>query len=336
MSPVVGAWCTVTVRTRAEVGLFPDHAEPLGLHRRSAHMEQIETILPAAVTAPLLEQLSGWFDASVAAVPRVGVALLVIVMTALVAYGFRAIVRRIGTRAKLRRNLIDVLQLLSGTAIWLAGILIALTVVFPTITPGRALTTLGLGSVAIGFAFKDTFENFLAGILILLREPFQIGDHVECDGAEGKAEAITIRDTHIRQTDGQLVVVPNAQLFHNPVTVRTDKAFRRTEIIVGVAYGEDVDEARDVIAKAVRAVDMVRDDVRDIQVFAKSFGASSIDFEVAWWTGSEPVDIRASRDKVVAAIKRALDDAGIEIPFPYRTLTVNGPLPVRAVSEAAE
>lgn len=299
-------------------------------------MDILNAIMPDTVTGPLIAQLSGWVDSGLSALPRLGVALLVLLLTALVNAGVKALVTRIARRARLRRNLVDVLRLLLGTAIWLGGILIALTVVFPTITPGRALTTLGLGSVAIGFAFKDTFENFLAGILILLREPFQIGDHVECDGAEGKVEAITIRDTHIRQTDGQLVVVPNAQLFHNPVTVRTDKAFRRTAIVVGVAYGEDVDQARNVIAEATRAVDMVRDDVRDIQVFAKAFGASSIDFEVTWWTGSEPVDIRASRDRVVAAIKRALDEAGIEIPFPYRTLTVNGPLPVRAVSEAAE
>lgn len=299
-------------------------------------MDQIENIVPDNVTAPILTQLSGWIDAALQATPRMAVAIVVIGLTAMVVWGIKALVERLGRRAGLRRNLLDVLRLLLGTAIWLAGLLVALTVVFPTITPGRALTTLGLGSVAIGFAFKDTFENFLAGILILLREPFRIDDHVECDGAEGQVEAITIRDTHIRKTDGQLVVVPNAQLFHNAVTVRTDKAHRRTSIIVGVAYGENVDEARDVIARATRKVDMVRDDVRDIQVFAKAFGASSIDFEVAWWTGSAPVDIRASRDKVVAAIKAALDEAGIEIPFPYRTLTVNGPLPVRAVTEAAE
>jgi small-conductance mechanosensitive channel len=299
-------------------------------------METLQTILPDNAVGPLSTQLSDWVRGGLAALPRLGLALLVLLLTAAVAYAVKTVVRRVGRRAGLRRNLIDVLRLLSGTAIWLAGALVALTVVFPTITPGRALTTLGLGSVAIGFAFKDTFENFLAGILILLREPFKIDDYVECDGAEGQVEAITIRDTHIRQTDGQLVVVPNAQLFHNAVTVRTDKAHRRAALIVGVAYGEDVDNARDVIAQAVRGVDMVRDDVRDIQVFAKAFGASSIDFEVTWWTGSAPVDIRASTDQVVAAIKRALDEAGIEIPFPYRTLTVNGPLPVQVVAEAGQ
>ncbi|MFP7673841.1 mechanosensitive ion channel family protein [Marivita sp. S0852] len=283
----------------------------------------------------MLEQMQGWFSGLLAATPRVFIAIVILTLTAGVVWGVRSLVANLGRRASLRRNLIEVLQLLSSTILWLAGGLIALTIVFPTITPGRALTTLGLGSVAIGFAFKDTFENFLAGILLLLREPFALGDHIECEGAEGKVEAITIRDTHIRKTDGQLVVVPNAQLFHNSVTVRTDKELRRAELICGVAYSADVDEARDVIIKAVRAVDMVRDDVRDVQVFAKAFGASSIDFQVTWWTGSQPVDIRASRDQVVAAIKRALDDANIEIPFPYRTLTVNEPVPVRAVSESA-
>jgi len=253
-------------------------------------------------------------------------------LTAVAIWGLRTLVDKVGSRASLRRNLIEVLQLLSSTVLWPAGLLIALTIVFPTITPGRALTTLGLGSVAIGFAFKGTFENFLAGILLLLREPFALGDHVECEGIEGKVEAITIRDTHIRKTDGQLVVMPNAQLFHNAVTVRTDKELRCAELICGVAYGEDVDHAREVIACAVRKVDMVRDDVRDVQVFANAFGASSIDFEVTWWTGSQPVGIRSSRDQVVAAIKRALDEEEIEIPFPCRTLTVNEPVPVRAIS----
>ncbi len=218
----------------------------------------------------------------------------------------------------------------------IVGVLAAAAVLFPTITPGKLLTALGLGSVAIGFAFKDILENFFAGVLILLREPFGVGDHIASDDAEGAVEEITIRDTHIRQTDGQLVVVPNAALFQNPVTVRTDKEFRRTSITCGVAYGEDVDEARAVIEKAVRAVDLVRDDVRDVQVFAKAFGASSIDFEVAWWTGSKPIDIRASRDQVIAAVKRALDEADMEIPFPYRTLTFKEPLRTFSVDSNLE
>ena len=117
------------------------------------------------------------------------------------------------------------------------------------------------------------------------------------------------------------------------MTVRTDRDLRRTTVICGVAYKENVDAARKVIEDAVAQVDSVRDDVKDVQVFAQEFGDSSINFEVTWWTGSTPLDIRTSRDKVVAAVKAALDDAGIEIPFPYRTLTFDEPLPMRQVDD---
>ncbi|MEO1155146.1 MAG: mechanosensitive ion channel family protein [Pseudomonadota bacterium] len=287
---------------------------------------------PDDVTKTLLARARALADGVVALAPQLLIALIALLLTWAISVGMRYTIRRVGTRLNLRRNLVDVLILIAKTGIWVAGVLIALTIVFPTITPARALTTLGLGSVAVGLAFKDTFENFLAGILILLREPFAIGDFVECEGIEGQIEEITIRDTRIRRTDGQLVVMPNHALFQNPVVVRTNRDVRRTTIICGVAYGEDVDAARAVIHDAVVAVDTVRDDVRDVQVFAHAFGSSSIDFEITWWTGSRPVDIRTSRDQVVAAVKRALDEAGIEIPFPYQTLTFKEPLPIRRMS----
>ncbi|WP_207208045.1 mechanosensitive ion channel family protein [Salipiger sp. IMCC34102] len=282
----------------------------------------------AELTGTLYGTLETYATGFIRALPRIGLALLLILMIWAIVLLVRAGIRKVGRRVHLRQNLIDVFVLVAVTAIWLIGTLIALAVVFPSITPGKALTTLGLGSVAIGFAFKDTFENFLAGILILLREPFSIGDYIEVDGHEGQIEDITIRDSRVRMTDGQLIVMPNHTLFSNPVTVRTNRGLRRTTVICGVAYDEDVDEARDVITEAVKAVESVRDDVKDVQIFAQAFGASSIDFEVTWWTGSKPVDIRRSRDQVVGAVKRALDDAGIEIPFTYQTLTFKEPLQI--------
>ncbi|WP_299862605.1 mechanosensitive ion channel family protein [uncultured Roseobacter sp.] len=282
------------------------------------------------LTTALVDKLTEYADALVDVGPRLVVAVVVVLATWAVTSLAKGIVRRLGKRFRMRQNLVDVLAMIAGVGLWLVGILLALTIVFPSITPGKALTTLGLGSVAIGFAFKDTFENFLAGILILLREPFRIGDHIECDDVEGQVEEITIRDSHVRQTDGQRVVVPNHILFQNAVVVRTDRDLRRTTIMCGVAYGEDIDAARSIIEDAVISVDTVRDDVKDVEVFAQAFGASSIDFEVTWWTGSRPIDIRRSRDQVIAAVKRALDDAGVEIPFPYRTLTFKEPLNVKS------
>lgn len=278
---------------------------------------------------PLKNQLEGYAKGFWAVLPQLVLAILFLLFVWRVIRMVQWLAPRALRRAHMRRALVDVIMMLLTVGLWLMGVLVAVTIAFPTITPGKALTALGVGGVAIGFAFKDVFENFLAGVLLLIREPFSIEDYIECENIDGQVEEITIRDTHVRQTDGQLVVAPNAMFFKNPVTIRTAKDVRRTTVICGVAYGEDVDAARDIIAKAVRSVDAVRDDVRDVEIFAQEFASSSINFEVTWWTGSRPIDIRSSRDKVVAAVKRALDDAGVEIPFPYRTLTFKEALPLR-------
>lgn len=115
------------------------------------------------------------------------------------------------------------------------------------------------------------------------------------------------------------MLVPNAYLFKNPLKILTDAPLRRHEVEVGVAYDVGLEEAAKVIGDAVAGIEVVDTD-RPVEVFAKEFGDNSINFLVRWWAGSTPLQAHASRDKVVRAIKRALDDAGMEIPFPQRTL----------------
>lgn len=272
----------------------------------------------------LQQQLQDIAKAAVEHSPNIIAAAVLLVVTWLAA----KLARRIASKMMPgggSRSLSLAIRKLIVIGVWAFGLGMTAIVLFPSIKPSSLIAGLGLGSVAIGFAFKDIFENFFAGMLILFRQPFQIGDFIEVEGIDGKVENITVRDTVVRQTDGQPVIIPNSLLFKNPVTVRTDKERRRTRIICGVGYGEDVDKSRKVIADAVDNVETVLSD-QPIQVFAHEFGASSVDFEVTWWTGSEPGDIRRSRDEVISKIKRALDDAGIEIPFPYRTLTFSEPL----------
>ncbi|MFQ6552158.1 mechanosensitive ion channel family protein [Aestuariibius insulae] len=287
--------------------------------------DQIWAFLPG----PMRTQLEGYVTGFWKVLPQIVMALIFLIVVWLIAKLVRWAIPRLMARARFRRALIDVAVMVATVAIWLFGVLIAATIAFPTITVGKIFTAAGVGGLAIAFAAKDTLENFFAGLMLLIREPFSKGDFIDCEGFEGQVEDITIRETHVRQTDGQVVVAPNSMFFKNPVTILTAGELRRTTVICGVAYGEDVDKARTIIEDAVKAVDSVRDDIKDVQIFAQEFGASSINFEVTWWTGSTPLDIRQSRDAVVSAVKRALDDAGIEIPFPYRTLTFKEPLPIR-------
>ena len=223
-------------------------------------------------------------------------------------------------KRKIRGGLKDLFYQLATIAVWVAGLLFAAVIAFPGMTPTKALSFLGLGTVAIGFAFKDIFENFFAGILILWRYPFDRGDIIRCGDDMGAVQEITIRNTLIKALSGELIIIPNAQIFNSSVEVLTSQKRRRARVVCGVAYGEDVNQARDVILAAVEKCDTV-DQQKKVDVCASEFADSSINFEVYWWTSSRPREMRLSRDQVVEAIKSALDEANIEIPFPYRTLT---------------
>lgn len=260
--------------------------------------------------------------------PQFGIALIVIVMTWLVAKFARRIAERILGRTDIRGTLINLFETVTGVVIWMVGLMIASSIVLPGVTPANLLAVVGRGSVAVGFAFKDIFENFLAGILIMLRRKMRIGDMIECESVSGKVEHITLRDTYLRHLSNELVLVPNAYLFKNPVKILTDATDRRHLVEVGVGYDVNLDEAKQVIEDAVRSAEGV-DPEKRIDVFAKEFGDSSINFLVRWWGGAKPYDAHITRDAVVRAIKRALDDANMEIPFPQRTLTFKEALPIR-------
>lgn len=274
--------------------------------------------------------MSIWFN-FIDHVPFIAAGFMVLLFSWLVAHLLQRFSSLLFQRSKLRQSLKDLLGRLLSIAVWILGLLLAAMIVFPGLTPAKALGALGLVSIAVGFAFKDIFENFFAGILLLWRFPFENGDFIECQGIVGRVEEITIRMTRIRKSSGELVVVPNAFLFKNPVEVLTDRDKRRVTIVTGVAYDEDVKESVKIIGKALKRCETVHQD-EPIQIFPQAFGASSIDIEVTWWTDAAPVDIRRSRGEVVAAVKSGLDDAGIEIPFPYRTLTFKEPLTVRQAS----
>ncbi|NNE41144.1 MAG: mechanosensitive ion channel [Marinicaulis sp.] len=275
----------------------------------------------------MLDQLEDYAEGFIRLLPNLGLAIVVLLLTWLAATIVNRVISGMLKTARVRRALVDLLTTLTGIGVWALGILIAATVIFPSIDPASILAALGVGGIAIGFAFKDIFENFMAGAMIMMRKPMRIGDFIECESVEGKVEEITIRDTYIRRTDGQLVMMPNSMLFKNPVYVRTDQDLRRFEIIAGVGYGEDIDECREIIHDAVMAVSYVERD-KPVDVFAREFNSSSVDFTVRWWTKSEPRNMHESRDQVIAAIKRALDEKGVEIPFPNRTLTFSEPLSI--------
>ncbi|MCJ2181165.1 mechanosensitive ion channel family protein [Novosphingobium sp. 1949] len=257
--------------------------------------------------------------------PSLVIALLIMLVTRVVVGIVLRIVGRVTKRANLRTDLQQLFETITRLVVWIIGTLIALTVAIPSFTPAGAFASLGVGALAVGFAFQDIFENFLAGVLIMLREKMNIGDAIECNGITGSVERITLRETYVRQFSGELTVVPNSMLFKNPVDIFNDQHLRRDQVVIGVSYDSDLEQSEGVIKQAVEALPAI-DEGKGVLVFAQEFGASSVDFLVLWWSDTAAQDKRLTKSQVVKAIKAALDEAGIEIPFPYVTNTFKEPL----------
>jgi len=277
----------------------------------------------------LQEQLENHAQTFVAMVPQMVVALLLLVATWFVARFAVRIADRLVGQTQLRPSLRQLIETLVRLGVWIFGLLIAAAVVFPGFSAGGMIAGLGIGAVAIGFAFQDIFENFLAGVLIMLREKMRIGDLIEVENIRGKVEKISLRETYVRQLSNELTIVPNSMIFKNPVQILTDQEVRRDEIMVGVSYDADLDAAEAAIRKAFESEISGLHADKGVGVFAREFGGSSIDWLVQWWSeSSKPRDMRDVRTQVVKAIKRELDAAGIEIPFPIVTNMFPQPLEV--------
>ena len=279
------------------------------------------------------DAIGGLVQGFFAILPQLVIATLVLVVTGFLVRLIDKFSSHIFKKARIKTSLRDLFRIFVRTGVWFVALMVAAGIIFPGFGFSNLVATAGLASIAVGFAFQDIFANFFAGILILWRFPFENGDFIEVDGVSGRVEDVEIRMTLIRQTDGDLVLVPNSTIFQNNVTIYTNRPTRRVELAVGIAYGESVAEGKKVILDAVKSCETVRA-TPSPEVLATAFGASSIDFDVLWYTDNKPIDERRSRSEVLQAIKEALDEAGIEIPYPYRTLTFskNEPDIIQAVA----
>lgn len=248
--------------------------------------------------------------------PYIGAALVVFVIFFLIAKGVRALVRNLAERSRKRRNVGIVLGRLAQWVILFVGLLIALVIAIPSFKPGQLVQLLGISSVAIGFAFRDILQNFLAGILLLLREPFRVGDQIEYLTYQGTVEEVETSATVIKTYDGRRVVIPNGELLTKAVTVNTAYAHRRLEYDVGIGYGDDIAQAKKLLLEVVSEIDGILDDpAPDAIVF--DLASHTVNIRLRWWIAPPSrSDALDSRDQVLMAVKAKLLAHGIDLPFP--------------------
>ena len=261
-------------------------------------------------------------DGFVAALPRLLLALLLVAVFYVVAKGVRTVVRRGAERRSGHGTLALAIGRLAQAGILLVGVLVAVTAAFPSFTPANLISTLGIGGIAIGFAFKDIFQNFLAGILILLTRPFRVGDQIRFKDYEGTVEEIQTRATYIKTYDGRRVIIPNGELYTNSVTVNTAFPQRRWQYDIGIGYGDDVELARGIILRTLRDAEHVSPDPK-ADVIVVELAESTVNLRARWWTDSHMADGLNAQDRVLTSVKQALVAAGIDLPFPTRQILLH-------------
>lgn len=269
------------------------------------------------------KKLEGWIEGAITLLPNIVVAFLIAIVFGVIAKAAGNVLGKVMRRTFESRQIAGLLTSIIKSLIILAGIFIALDFVGLKGTVTSLLAGAGIVGLAIGFAFQDMTENFIAGVAMGIRKPFEIGDVIEAEGVFGNVKEINLRNTLVETFYGQLEVIPNKILFRNILTNYSSLGYRRLEIPVGISYADDIEQAADVLTEAMNKKDYV---IRkeETAVYAESFGDSSINLLLWFWIRypGEP-GFMVVRHDAINTVKKVLDENDILIPFPIRTLDFN-------------
>lgn len=265
-------------------------------------------------------KLTVWMQELIRLLPNILLATLVFVIGLYLAKRIRKIASNLIRRVS--HNL--TLNNLFASVVHIFFIGITLFTVLSILQLDKAVTSIlagaGIIGLALAFAFQDIAANFISGIFISFRGPLKVGDVVKIKDYMGKVEEINLRDTMIRTFQGQMVIIPNKDVFQNPIENYSILGKRRMDLTVGISYGEDLKKVMEVTLKAVKNIPGLSAD-DETTMFYQEFGDSSINFTIRLWVNSpqQPAYLKVMSEAIMQ-IKKSYDDNDIMIPFPIRTL----------------
>ncbi len=268
----------------------------------------------------LSEKLINWFRELIRLLPNMLLAAVVLTIGLFLS----RFVKKLSLKLIRKVSGIETVNQLFSSFIYIAFIGIIFFITLSILQLDKAVTSIlagaGILGLALAFAFQDIASNFISGIFLSFRRPLQVGDLVEVDNYYGKVQVINLRDTTIMTMQGQLVVIPNKDIFQNPIKNYTASAQRRLDLEVGVSYGDDLEKVQQLTIEAAEQVS-VRETNRAVELFYTAFGDSSINFILRiWLKDTEELTMHQGRSEAIMLIKKAYDKHDITIPFPIRTL----------------
>ncbi|MDQ6901697.1 MAG: mechanosensitive ion channel [Bacteroidota bacterium] len=268
----------------------------------------------------IMQKLTLWMHGFIKMLPNILLATVILVVGLYLAKR----IKRIAVKLIAKASSNTTLNGLFASIIYIFFIGVTFFIVLSILQLDKAVTSVlagaGIIGLALAFAFQDIAANFISGIFISFRRPLHIGDIVKIKDYMGKVEEINLRDTTIRTFQGEMVIIPNKEVFQNPIENYSLLGKRRIDLKIGVSYGDDLQKVLDVTLNAVKGINGLSDE-DEVTMFYKEFGDSSINFIIRLWIKNpdQPVYLQAGSDAIMR-IKKAYDENDIMIPFPIRTL----------------
>ena len=273
----------------------------------------------------LAAKMAGWVRGFILALPNLAVAVFVLLAFWLFARLARnlsnRLLRRVSRSEQVNRLICQTVYL----AFLAAGVFVSLGILGLQKTVASLLAGAGILGLALGLAFQDIATNFMAGIYLSIQHPFRAGHLIQSQDFLGIVQRVHLRWTELRTQQGQVLLIPNKQVFENPITNYSTTGSRRIDLEVGVSYGDDLEKVRRVAVRAIEQVSARKKDT-DVELFFEEFAKSSISLVVRFWIDftSKQADYLKARSEAIERLKSAFDENGIVIPFPTRTLDFGG------------
>ena len=267
------------------------------------------------------EKLQDWINTIIKLLPNAIAGILIIIIFLILSRIIKKIVEKSLKHVIKSHAALKLITNLSSFIIVSVGFVITLGVLHLEKAVTSLLAGAGIVGLAISFAFQDIAANFVSGVLIAFRKPFEVNDIIETNDYTGKIEEINLRYTLIRTFQGQALIIPNKMIFNNPLLNFTENGMRRIDLAIGISYGEDLERVKEITLNAVKDLKSIRQD-KDIMFHYYEFGDSSINFVLRFWVDyvqSHKTYLDGMHD-VIVAVKKAYDENDITIPFPIRTL----------------
>ena len=265
-------------------------------------------------------KMAAWGRGFVLLLPNLLVAIVVLIAFWLAARVVRNVLKRVLRRVSHSEQVNQLLSYSVFLALLAIGTFVALGILELQKTVASLLAGAGIITLALGFAFQDIAANLMAGIYLSVQRPFRPGHIIETKDFFGVVKRVHLRWTELRTQQGQVVLIPNKQVFENPLMNYSATGQRRVDLRLGVSYGDDLERARKITIGAVEKVSTRLPD-KEVEFFYEEFGESSINFVVRFWIEFQrQPDFLAAQSEAIERIKGAFDENGITIPFPTRTL----------------